>query len=327
VSTSLTDAPPGLVAAELRTLRDALDECVPPKVLDRNLLIGTWNIRAFGDLTEKWYSESEDSPKRDLASLLFIAEILSRFDVVAVQEVRGNLKALRHVLKVLGDAWGMILTDVTKGSDGNDERLAFLFDTRRVKPSGLACELVLPPTRGDNGSAVAVRQFARTPYAVSFTAGADTFILVTLHVRFGSGPADRVDELEAIAQWLADWAQRENDWGHNLLALGDFNIDRKADPLHQAFTSTGLAAPSQLDGTPRTIFDDSVEGHFYDQIAWFTGTHGVPALSMDYTGAAGGFDFVPHVMTSLTKAELSWRVSDHYPLWAEFTTRRLRHVL
>ena len=52
-STSVTDPPPTSVAAELRTLRGALDAGVPPKVLDRNLLIGTWNIRAFGDLTEK----------------------------------------------------------------------------------------------------------------------------------------------------------------------------------------------------------------------------------------------------------------------------------
>jgi hypothetical protein len=38
----------------------------------------------------------------------------------------------------------MILTDVTKGAQGNDERLAFLYDPRRVKPSGRACELLLP---------------------------------------------------------------------------------------------------------------------------------------------------------------------------------------
>jgi hypothetical protein len=30
------------------------------------------------------------------------------------------------------------------------------------------------------------------------------------------------------------------DWDQNLIALGDFNIDRQDDPLYQAFTSTGL---------------------------------------------------------------------------------------
>jgi hypothetical protein len=32
--------------------------------------------------------------------------------------------------------------------------------------------------------------------------------------------------------------------GHNLLALGDFNIDRIGDPLFEAFTSTGLTPPA-----------------------------------------------------------------------------------
>ncbi len=318
-----TDDLPGDVQAELAGLRAALDTAIPPKVLDRNLLIGTWNIRAFGDLTQTWRSGPADSPKRDLASLLYIAEILSRFDVVAMQEVRGNLKCLREALKVLGPDWGLILTDVTKGAQGNDERLAFLFDTRRVKPSGLACELVLPDVDGDD-KATAVRQFARTPYAVSFAAGTNTFILVTLHVLWGSDSSDRIGELTAIAQWLADWATRSQEWGQNLLALGDFNIDRAGDPLFQAFTSTGLTPPAELNGVPRTIFDEPGSdegGHFYDQIAWFTGDGGVPALTLQYTGAAGGFDFVPHLMKTLSRNELSWRISDHYPLWAEFVSQ------
>jgi hypothetical protein len=73
-------------------------------------------------------------------------------------------------MQVLGDSWGFVMTDVAKGSAGNDERLAFLFDTTRVKPSGLACELVEPvetdPAKIKPG--VFNRQFARTPYAVSF---------------------------------------------------------------------------------------------------------------------------------------------------------------
>src|SRR5829696_10259252 len=97
----VTDQPPAEVLADLALLRSALDEEVPAKALDRNLLIATWNIRAFGGLTEKWESAEEDSPKRDLHSLLCIAEIVSRFDVIAEQEAKDNLKALRHMLKML----------------------------------------------------------------------------------------------------------------------------------------------------------------------------------------------------------------------------------
>ncbi len=50
------EPPPAEVSADLARLRLALDEDLPAKALDRNLLIATWNVRAFGDLTEKWVS-------------------------------------------------------------------------------------------------------------------------------------------------------------------------------------------------------------------------------------------------------------------------------
>jgi endonuclease/exonuclease/phosphatase family metal-dependent hydrolase len=321
-----TEPPPEEVLADLARLRSALDEEVPAKALDRNLLIGTWNIRAFGDLTEKWESAEEDSPKRDLHSLLCIAEILSRFDVIAVQEAKDNLKALRHLIHALGPNWGLSLTDVTEGAPGNSERMAFLFDSRRVQLSGLACEIVVPGEQlGPIGSDALQRQFARTPYAVSFRSGEKTFILVTLHVLYGEDEEERLPEIRAIAEWLAHWARDINSWDHNLIALGDFNIDRRGDPLHDAFVSTGLDIPADLQDAPRTIFSDPQKpelNKFYDQIAWFTGRNGLPALSLQY--AKGGyFDFTKSALTSrgLTKAELSWRISDHYPLWAEFSMR------
>ena len=132
------------VAQNLAELREDLDAKVPFKELDRNLLIATWNIRGFGNFTRKWMSDEKDSPRRDLHSIFCIAEILSRFDVIAVQEVKGNLRALRDTLKLLGDNWSMILTDTNKSDSGNDERMAYLFDTRRVQLSGLAGEIVIP---------------------------------------------------------------------------------------------------------------------------------------------------------------------------------------
>ncbi|HSD61998.1 MAG TPA: endonuclease/exonuclease/phosphatase family protein [Burkholderiales bacterium] len=323
---SILDTPPPEVSADVAGLRAALDAAIPARMLDRNLLIATWNLRAFGDLTEKWQSGAGDSPKRDLHSLLCIAEILSRFDVVAIQESRSNLKALRHTLKALGRNWGLILTDVTEGQAGNGERLAFIFDTRRVRPSGLACELVVPEERlAQVGAGALKRQFARTPYAVSFEAGGKTFILVTLHVLYGSAPADRVGELKTIAGWMAEWAKDVNAWDHSLIALGDFNIDRRSDELYQAFTSTGLKAPEDLNKAPRTLFSDPRQpdtSNFYDQIAWFTAPSGAPMLSLKYQ-KGGSFDFSTCCLRNrnLARDTLSWHISDHFPLWAEFGVR------
>ena len=84
---SMTSDPPAAVARDVAGLRAALDETLPGKD-DLNLLIGTWNVRAFGDLTEKWASGPRDSPKRDFHAMACIAEIASRFDVLALQEAR-----------------------------------------------------------------------------------------------------------------------------------------------------------------------------------------------------------------------------------------------
>ncbi|WP_222928454.1 endonuclease/exonuclease/phosphatase family protein [Haloplanus rubicundus] len=321
----VTDAPPEAVARDLRGLRDALDERLPARTIDRNLLIGTWNVRHFGGLTERWRAGDDDSPKRDLHSVRVIAEIIRRFDVVAIQEIRGDLKALRHTMKALGPDWGFVLTDVTRGDPGNDERLGFIFDRRTTRISGLAGELVVPADEFDRIDPDALdRQFARTPYAVAFESGGETFVLVTLHVLWGDRPDERTPELRAIAEWLDEWARDVNAWDHNLIALGDFNIDRRGDERYDAFVSTGLEVPADLHAVPRTIFADPGDPgeHFYDQIAWFTGDAGQPALSLDYV-RGGSFDFVDVALPrrDLTRASLSWRISDHYPLWAEFSRR------
>jgi len=319
----ITDPPPADVANQLAALSTALDQVIPPKRPGQNLLIGTWNVRAFDRLTPKWRSVTGDSPIRDLSNLLCIAEVVRRFDVVAVQEVRRSAQAFLAMLEVLGEGWAFLVTDVTRGRLGNYERLAFVFDRQRVRPSGLACELVVAAEDAGIPEATLRGQFARTPYAVSFASDPGVFTLVTLHVIYGQGPQDRVAELQQIAGWLAGWATEGDPWGANLIALGDFNIDRQHDPLYQAFTSTGLRPPAGLNHVPRTVFDDPDPAappdhrHFYDQIAWFADAPGVPALTLQYVNA-GMFNFADGLIPAASTVQLSWRISDHFPLWVEF---------
>jgi hypothetical protein len=72
---AVTDLPPVEVLADLLGLRCALDDDLPAEALDRNLPSATWNIRAFGDLTEKRQSGEEDTPKRDLHACLCIVSL------------------------------------------------------------------------------------------------------------------------------------------------------------------------------------------------------------------------------------------------------------
>ncbi len=308
---------PNEVLLDLQVLKTALDQDIPKKTED-SLLIATWNIRAFGELTQKWESGGKDSPKRDLHSLLCIIEIISRFDVIAVQEVKGNLKCLRETMKHLGESWSFLMTDVTRGDAGNGERLAFLFNNKRVHLSGLACEIVVPQEQLQNniGKDALVKQFARTPYAVGFRAREKTFVLLTLHVLYGDNAADRVPELKAIAEWMYDWAKTLKRWNQSLIILGDFNIERRGDEAYEAFVSRNLFIPPKLNDLSRTIFQKVT---FYDQIGWFLNSRSDEQLSMELLDC-GIFEFKNKLLSKrkLSDQQLSFRISDHYPLWCQF---------
>lgn len=99
------------IAKRLIALKEFLasEDGVPNKSED-TLLLATWNIREF------------DSPaygKRRREPIYYIAEIISHFDLVAVQEVREDLEALYEVMKILGGWWRYIATDVSEGRTGS----------------------------------------------------------------------------------------------------------------------------------------------------------------------------------------------------------------
>ena len=165
------DYPRSVVEDIARLRRRIAASGLPEKHVDSNLLIGTWNIRGFGRVYEGWGTNT-GSPKRNLHAMACIAEVVRRFDVMAVQEVKRDTAALRMLVDdFLGSDWGLIVSDVSAGSRGNAERLAFIYDRRRVTPSGLAGEIVLPPT--DDGDPA--EQFDRTPYIVGFRSGRERF--------------------------------------------------------------------------------------------------------------------------------------------------------
>jgi hypothetical protein len=313
-------APPRATTSALDSLAAGLDESVPPKRAGQTLIIGTWNIALFGGVTQKWTSDAGDSPKRNLSDLCAIAEVVARFDICAIQETKRNLAALRCLARILGRDWTFIVSDVTEGDPGNSERLCFVYDRQTVRASGLVGEVVLPfEDLGVDGDLDL--QFARTPYAVSLAAGDEGFTLVTLHALYGASTEAkkrRAQELKAIAEWLADRAGEPDEFNRNLMALGDFNIDRRGDPFWDALASTGLGAPKELDDVPRNIsFAHGGPRKFYDQIAWFTkGDREQLTLRYKTAGYVRWTDFI--LADARDDDERKAHISDHYPLWAEF---------
>ncbi len=309
-----TDYPP-IVAEDIARLRRRIAESgIPTKQVDRNLIIGTWNIRNIGDLYQLW-EENADSPKRNLRALAYIAEIIRKFDVLAVQEVKRNTTAIRYLLdEFLGADWDVIFSDVTIGERGNTERLAYIYDKRRVQPSGLAGEIVLAAT--DEGNPT--EQFDRTPYIVGFRSANEHFALLTAHIRYGKSANDRLPELKALSAYIADEiiGRTKHDMEIcNLIVLGDFNIDDRGDnPLFKAFASTGLVVPKKLLNLKTTY---NSKPKYYDQIAWFMGE-----LNLLSSNEAGVINFADAVYKELSHRQMSYRVSDHFPLWVEFLIDR-----
>lgn len=312
---------PEFVVEDIVRLRRRLDSvAVPPRRTDHNFILGTWNIRSLGGYFDAW-GENPDSPKRNLRGLALIAEVIRRFDVVAIQEVKRETAALRLLSeRFLGPDWSVMMSDVTAGDKGNTERAAYLYDRRRVTPSGLAGEIVLPPT--DMGDPQ--EQFDRTPYLVGFVASGERFALLTAHIRYGEDLSDRIPELRRLAKYTAEEIRDRSRFANaeeaNLIMLGDFNTDRDEDnDLFEVFLKKGLWVPEELRGLKTTY---GQEAKHYDQIGWFRDD-----MTLLPTGRAGVVDFAGAVFQELTPFQMTFRVSDHFPLWCEFSTDRSTEAL
>jgi endonuclease/exonuclease/phosphatase family metal-dependent hydrolase len=104
-----------------------------PQRRDKSVVLGTFNIRELGKVKN-----------RSTQAWDFIAETCERFDLLAVQEVADNLEGIAHIKGKLGQDFGLVMSDVTgvfPGDRGNPERLAFLFNWRRIGRSELASDI------------------------------------------------------------------------------------------------------------------------------------------------------------------------------------------
>ena len=263
----------------LLRLRKGLGAEIPRRTLRETFLLATWNIR---DFDKPAYGNRMDE------AIYYIAEIIAKFDIVAVQEIYRDMKGLQRVLSVLGGSWKYVCTDATEGGRGNDERMAFLYDSRKIRFGGLAGEIVLPPIKQADGSFTHVPQFWRTPFVCGFQAGWCRFMLATVHILWGvseAEPAYRVNEIRQIAQFLKARTRDRTAWARNLILLGDFNIFDIEDATFEELTNAGFIIPEEL-----RVESNASKGRHYDQVAFR-----VRKNSLDMTGKAGVFDFYQYV--------------------------------
>ncbi|MDX2505469.1 MAG: endonuclease/exonuclease/phosphatase family protein [Gammaproteobacteria bacterium] len=329
-------------AERLLRLKKAMRDNGLPVKCDNSFLLATWNIREF---------DSRSYGSRELECLYYIAEICSGFDLVAVQEVREDLVALETLLGIMGAHWRYVATDVTEGRAGNRERMAFLYDSRKVKFSGIAGEVVIPPGEIKKPSGKIIRydptdQLYRTPFLCGFQVGWSRVMLCTVHIVYGKDTPDdpkRVTEIAAVANFLAKRSRERQDYS-NLILLGDFNIYSPQDATMGALQEAGFQIPKALQDVPRT--NTGSKKRHYDQIACIP-----KRWNLEATGKAGVFNYydivyrdedqaiyAPEMGDAYTRTRKNklrdekgqrryyrtyWRthqMSDHLPMWMEFRT-------
>ena len=305
---------PSSEIAALKNWRDTKPgRMVPPRQLGK-FLLGSWNIANLGD----------DGQPRDDADIAIIAEMVSWYDVTAIQEVKENLSDFRRIMTALPSSFKTVFSDMA----GNNERVLFIYDSNRVERLELAGEVAVP--QGSQryvklpGISQKFRGFDRNPFAVAFEIEGRIFTIVNAHLFFGSeskiSENRRALETYALGRWADLRMHRGDAYSGNTIVIGDLNMPeaKPGDAIYDALVARGLHVPKHQSRIGTTI----TEGKHYDQLAFFPGDAGLAFVSdgvFDFDGALFG-DLWDQTTPSEYQAFTRYHISDHRPIWAQFHT-------
>ncbi len=280
---------------------------IPAKSAEQ-LLICTWNIANLG------LHERTDDHYR------LIAEVLSWFDVCAIQEVHDDLTGLYRLETYIGAEYDLLFSD----RGGNDERSAYFYDTSKVDHQAMIGELAIPPAEHRwiriEGIDRPFIGFDRNPFIASFQFRNTVFMLVNAHLFYGSDAAEDEERRALEAYAVGRYADLRRDDVHtftaNIIALGDFNIPQAepGNPIYDALAQRGLVLPEHSTRMGSSIATDAQ----YDQIAFF------PSLKRKIQNS-GVFDYdrnlFPRLWEMGTKRDFQaycrYYLSDHRPMWLQ----------
>jgi endonuclease/exonuclease/phosphatase family metal-dependent hydrolase len=235
---------------------------------DTNLLkIATFNIQNFGH---------SKLSKPEVVDTL--ANIVTNFGIVAIQEIEGNDVLEKFITKVNDKMEGSSLKYSYIQSaplGGNQkERYGFIYD------SSVICLSNAVSTDANNA-------FVRPPFIGYFKAGKFTFALATIHTQ----PRNATSEINALPNVRPNISEKD------LIFLGDFNADGGyfCERKRKEWPGFSWIIPDSFDTTLAN------SENTYDRIVISDST------KKDYAGQVG-----------VLRAFSSKQVSDHYPVWATF---------
>jgi len=301
------------VNAENTRLRQHKQARVIPRREEDKLLVATWNIANLGAQHRRDQDRS------------IIAEIISWFDLVAIQECRENFGDLFDLHDKLPKPYRIIMSDAS----GNNERMAFIYDGRKLTALEEIGEIAFPPSRYKTVTLPGIQQsfngFDRTPYLVAFAVGKSSFVFVNVHLFFGDTKPKSIErrslETFAVAKWSDLRKKSLFSFTRELVALGDFNMPKRKpdDPIFKALTKLGLELPEHSTQIASSISSDAN----YDQIAFLPDT-----TRRCFTGMKGVFDYDTVIFPDLWqngtnmknfRTYLRYYISDHRPMWVQLS--------
>jgi endonuclease/exonuclease/phosphatase family metal-dependent hydrolase len=227
--------------------------------------------------------------------MMILADIVSRSDVTAVQEVRSaDMAPVTQFMRMLPPGYAFLLGP-REGRTKSKEQHWIIYDSSKMR-------LMDERTWADPGDI-----FERSPLGAYFqTRDAFDFILINSHIQ-PSNAARELAALPGVARYFQDL------WGETDVALvGDFNADGAY------YDENDLAAMFPEDEYRIIItneYDTTLASgdNTYDRII-------ITASAVeDYAGACGVLRFDEAYDFSELSIEPR-HVSDHYPVWAEFYT-------
>jgi len=248
-------------------------------------------------------------------------------------------------MKLLGSHWKFIINDITEGNDGNDERFAYLYDSRRVEFTGLAGEIVLWKELTKD-STDQLFQLKRTPYITGFRAGWKSFAIINLHLQPNNDLTSkeiRKKEVELLTKAIKSKLESNNFWSENLILLGDFNLYKNNTDIEDLLNDNGFYESDLTKGLNTNTARSSAEP--FDRIL-FRETEYFKLPSGNAGNTGGVIDILsfvfkeedyhiykkemedskgdPSTLTSENKYKRYFRdywrknqISDHKPIWIE----------
>lgn len=289
-----------LTAKERLALMKLMDKGkykIPKRQVDENILISSWNIQQF-------------SEKKSWRSLKYIADMIERFDIVAVQEIKSDLRGLSKLQEILPGKYRVLVSDVT----GNSERFAFIYDERTVESTGLVSDIALDIRTSTHEGF----QLHRMPYCASFKAGRFDFTIVSVHI-FESNTSFREREIDLLAEELHKLSKKQKSKvvDRDFFVVGDFNIKKEGDRFFKALVKHKFKMPPQLNSLTTNFLRTGT----YDKIAW------VDRPDFKFSGNCNIVPFYKALYKDKNPKGGKKQISDHLPLWAEFRINELTQQL